>query len=54
MMHKKFRIFRVNGDSVTDWLPLNSFDTQEEAEEYLEKLDQKGTFVILSIYKKEF
>lgn len=28
-MHKKFRIFRVNGDLVTDWFPLNSFDTQD-------------------------
>ena len=52
MMNKKFRIFKISGYTVTDWTPLNSFDSQEEAEKYLEEIDQKGTFVILQIFEK--
>lgn len=52
MMNKKFRIFKLNGYTVTDWIPLRSFDSQEEAEKYLEEIDSKGTFVILQIFEK--
>lgn len=52
MMNKKFRVFKLNGYTVTDWVPLSSFESQDEAEKYLESLDQKGTFVILQVFEK--
>ena len=52
MMNKKFRVFKLNGYTVTDWTPLRSFDSQEEAEKFLEEIDSKGTFVILQVFEK--
>ena len=51
-MNKRFILFRIVGYTVTDWFPIKSFDSQEEAEEYLEKSDQPGTYIILPIYEK--
>lgn len=52
MMNKKFRVFKLNGYTVTDWTPLQSFDSQEEAEKFLEEINSKGTFVILQVFEK--
>lgn len=52
MMNKKFRIFKLDGYTVTNLISLRSFDSQEEAEKYLEEIDSKGTFVILQIFEK--
>ena len=51
-MNKKFRVFKISGYTVTNWIPLNSFNSQDEAENYLESLDQRGTFVILQVFEK--
>jgi hypothetical protein len=52
MMNKKFRIFKLDGYTVTNLISLRSFDSQEEAEKYLEEIDSKGMFVILQIFEK--
>ena len=51
-MNKKHRVFKMRGYTVTDWTPIKSFDTQEEAEKFIETCDQPGTYIILTIYEK--
>lgn len=51
-MNKRFRVFKMIGYTVTEWTPIKSFDSQEEAEKFLDEIDSKGTFVILQVFEK--